>query len=180
MPTCCGKLRRKRRRYWRKRRRYATRADRLVLRQSVRRIESMAPSASLILLTVWNAIVQSKCRSLRENGGHALPYFAHTWGALVIVILFPAKSWAGWEPASEETTLGRGHLGRTYPKQTPLCYVTLHNIFVLWQAPEAFFPLFGAVCRTRQSGDIGHARPPRLATAHLVYCKDRIHDFHPK
>ena len=35
---------------WRKRRRYATRADRLVLRQSVRRIESMAPSASLILL----------------------------------------------------------------------------------------------------------------------------------
>ena len=37
---------------WRKRRRYATRADRLVLRQSVRRIESMAPSASLILLTL--------------------------------------------------------------------------------------------------------------------------------
>ena len=35
-----------------KRRRYATRADRLVLRQSVRRIESMAPSASLILLTL--------------------------------------------------------------------------------------------------------------------------------
>ena len=34
------------------RRRYATRADRLVLRQSVRRIESMAPSASLILLTL--------------------------------------------------------------------------------------------------------------------------------
>ena len=35
-----------------KRRRYATRADRLVLRQSVRRIESMTPSASLILLTL--------------------------------------------------------------------------------------------------------------------------------
>ena len=37
---------------WRKRRRYAICADRLVLRQSVRRIESMAPSASLILLTL--------------------------------------------------------------------------------------------------------------------------------
>ena len=35
-----------------KRRRYATRADRLVLRQSVRGIESMTPSASLILLTL--------------------------------------------------------------------------------------------------------------------------------
>ena len=35
-----------------KRRRYATRADRLVLRQSVRGIESMTPSASLTLLTL--------------------------------------------------------------------------------------------------------------------------------
>ena len=35
-----------------KRRRYATRADRLLLRQSVRGIESMTPSASLILLTL--------------------------------------------------------------------------------------------------------------------------------
>ena len=34
------------------RRRYATRADRLVLRQLVCGIESMAPSASLILLTL--------------------------------------------------------------------------------------------------------------------------------
>ena len=48
MPTCCTSYVRD----WRKRRRYATRADRLVLRQSVRRIESMAPSASLILLTL--------------------------------------------------------------------------------------------------------------------------------
>jgi hypothetical protein len=48
MP-CCGTLRA---RDWRKRRRSATRADRLILRQSVRGIESMTPSASLILLTL--------------------------------------------------------------------------------------------------------------------------------
>jgi hypothetical protein len=48
MPTCCTSYVRD----WRKRRRYATRADRLVLRQSVWRIESMAPSASLISLTL--------------------------------------------------------------------------------------------------------------------------------
>ena len=39
-------------RNWRKRRRYATRTDRLVLRKSVRRIESMVLSASLTLLTL--------------------------------------------------------------------------------------------------------------------------------
>ena len=30
---------------------------------------------------VWNAIVQSKCRSFQESDGRALPYFAHAWGA---------------------------------------------------------------------------------------------------
>ena len=48
MPTWCTSYVRD----WRKRRRHATRADRLVLRQSVRGIESMTPSASLILLTL--------------------------------------------------------------------------------------------------------------------------------